>query len=268
MRRTDDEDLLLASAPIVAAEHLIERIWSHAFGAVLTSATLRSLGRFEPFLAAAGLPEETVCAELPSPFDYPRLGVLRVPAMRSDGGDRDAHTAEVGRLLPDLVGSNQAALVLFTSWRQMRDVFEAMPRSLRDDILMQGQHSRQYILDSHRSRVDDGARSIIFGLASFGEGIDLPGGYVSHVIIVKLPFAVPDDPMALAQAEWVESRGGNAFMEVSVPEASLRLTQACGRLIRSEQDQGAITLLDRRIVSRRYGQAMLAALPPFSREIG
>ncbi len=266
-RRVED-DVLIASGPIVAAEHLIEHVWSRAFGVVLTSATLRSLGRFEPYLASVGLPADTRCVALPSPFDYPRLGLLRVPAMRTDGGGRDAHTDEVAAILPELISEPIAHLVLFTSWRQMQAVFDALPGDLRGDVLMQGRHARQFILDSHRARIDDGARSIIFGLASFAEGIDLPGGYVAHVVIVKLPFAVPDDPMAQARAEWVEGRGGNAFMDVAVPEAALRLAQACGRLIRSERDRGVVTLLDRRIVERRYGRAILDALPPFAREFG
>lgn len=261
-----DTDVLLASGPIVAAEHLIEHLWSRAFGAVSTSATLRSLGRFEPFLASVGLPADTHCIALPSPFDYPRLGILRIPSMRSNGGQRQAHTDEVSVRLPALISEPLAHLVLFTSWWQMEAVFEALPADLRADVLMQGRHARRHILERHRARVDAGERSIIFGLASFAEGIDLPGGYVSHVVIVKLPFAVPDDPLAQARAEWVEGRGGNAFMDLAVPEAALRLAQACGRLIRSESDRGVVTLLDRRIVERRYGRAILDALPPFARE--
>lgn len=88
------------------------------------------------------------------------------------------------------------------------------------------------------------------------------------MVIVKLPFAVPDDPMAQARAEWIEARGGNPFMDLAVPEAALRLAQACGRLIRSERDRGVVTLLDRRIIERRYGRAILDALPPFAREFG
>jgi ATP-dependent DNA helicase DinG len=108
---------------------------------------------------------------------------------------------------------------------------------------------------------------VIFGLASFAEGIDLPGGYCMHVVIAKLPFAVPDDPVEAALAEWVESRGGNPFMEISVPDAALRLVQASGRLLRTEEDTGRITLLDRRVVTRQYGRRILDSLPPFRREV-
>src|SRR5690606_37754113 len=97
--------------------------------------------------------------------------------------------------------------------------------------------------------------------------VDLPGNYCTHVIIAKLPFAVPDDPIEAALSEWIESRGGNAFMELTVPDASLKLIQACGRLLRTETDKGKISLLDRRIISKRYGKAILNSLPPFRRVI-
>jgi ATP-dependent DNA helicase DinG len=108
---------------------------------------------------------------------------------------------------------------------------------------------------------------VIFGLASFAEGVDLPGQYCSHVVIAKIPFAVPDSPLESALAEWVEAQGRNAFMEISVPDAALRLLQASGRLLRTEQDTGKVTLLDRRVVTRRYGKAILDSLPPFKREV-
>ena len=119
----------------------------------------------------------------------------------------------------------------------------------------------------HRAAVDAGQGSVIFGLASFAEGVDLPGKYCEHVVIAKIPFAVPDSPIESALGEWVEDRGRNAFMEITVPDASLRLVQACGRLLRTEEDSGRVTIADRRLVTRRYGSALLDALPAFRREI-
>ncbi len=142
-----------------------------------------------------------------------------------------------------------------------------MRDQLGEMILMQGDASKQEILRLHREAVDGGGGSIIFGLASFAEGVDLPGDYCRHVVIAKIPFAVPDSPIEAALAEWVEAQGRNAFMEISVPDAALRLLQASGRLLRTEQDSGRITLLDRRILTRRYGQAILDSLPPFKREL-
>ncbi len=103
----------------------------------------------------------------------------------------------------------------------------------------------------------------MIGLASFAEGVDLPDDYCRHVVIVKLPFAVPDDPIDQAIAEWAESRGKNAFYEIAVPDTALKLVQACGRLIRHEDDHGRITVLDKRIVTQAYGRVLLESLPPY-----
>ena len=135
-------------------------------------------------------------------------------------------------------------------------------------VLMQGDYSKQEILRRHKQAIDDGQGSVIFGLASFAEGVDLPGDYCRHVVIAKIPFAVPDSPLEAALAEWVEAQGRNAFMEISVPDAALRLVQASGRLLRTEEDTGRITLMDRRILTKRYGRAILDSLPPFQRSLG
>ena len=130
-------------------------------------------------------------------------------------------------------------------------------------ILRQDDYSKQELLNLHRTRIDAGEASSIFGLASLAEGIDLPGQYCEHVIIAKIPFATPDDPVEAALSEWVEARGGNPFMEIAVPDAAIRLVQASGRLLRTEQDTGRITIMDRRLITRRYGKALLGSLPPY-----
>jgi ATP-dependent DNA helicase DinG len=112
---------------------------------------------------------------------------------------------------------------------------------LAERVLAQDRLPKRELITRHRARVDAGEGSIIFGLASFAEGIDLPGDYLTHVVITRLPFAVPDDPVGATLAEWIESRGGNPFMRISVPDASIKLVQACGRLIRKEADSGRIT---------------------------
>ena len=122
-----------------------------------------------------------------------------------------------------------------------------------------------YLNKSWVEKIENGLPSFLFGLASFAEGIDLPGDFLQHVVIVRLPFSVPDDPVDATLAEWLETKGRNPFMELSVPDASVRLIQACGRLIRTETDTGKITLLDKRIVSKRYGSMLVQSLPPFRR---
>lgn len=261
------EDIEVCAAPVLAASVLREHIWSRASGAVLTSATLTALGSFDRIKLRAGLPEDCLFASVPSPFDYAARACLAVPRLLADPGNPEAHTREVACWLDDNLDLTEASLVLFASRRQMREVYDRVRLALRDRILLQDHFAKQELLRLHRARVDAGEGSVIFGLASFAEGIDLPGAYCRHVVIAKIPFAVPDDPVEAALAEWVEARGGNPFMEISVPDAALRLVQASGRLLRTEADSGRITLLDRRVVTRHYGRRILDSLPPFRREV-
>ncbi len=260
-------DIEVNASPILAAETLRRNLWNVAYGALVTSATLTALGTFDRFRMRAGLPKAAVTAVVPSPFQHADAGVLRVPDLKADPRDAAAHTAAIIRELPGLVEGSRGTLVLFSSRKQMQDVFDGLDRDWRKRVFIQGNLSKQETLNKHKARVDDGEASVLFGLASFAEGVDLPGAYCEHVVIAKIPFAVPDDPVEAALAEWIEARGGNPFMEIAVPDASLRLVQACGRLLRTEADRGTITLLDRRVVTQRYGKAILNALPPFRREI-
>jgi ATP-dependent DNA helicase DinG len=261
------EDLEVCVAPVLAASLLRERVWDRAAAAVLTSATLTALGTFDRLLLRTGLPADSVLASVPSPFDYHARACLVVPRLAADPGDPGAHTREVVRWLEEHIDLAEASLVLFASRRQMREVYDRIVLRLRDRVLLQDHFGKQELLRLHRARVDAGEGSAIFGLASFAEGIDLPGAYCRHVVIAKLPFAVPDDPVESALAEWVEARGGNAFMEIAVPDAALKLVQASGRLLRTEEDSGRITLLDRRVVTKAYGRRILDSLPPFRREV-
>lgn len=257
-------DLELVSAPIEPGRLLQGHLWSRAFAAVATSATLTAEGRFDRFLEQSGLSDPAPTAlRIPSPFDYPAIATFVVPRMRTEPRDAAAHSEEIAALLPGLLEHDPGALVLFTSWRQLRDVVRRQPADLLARMKIQGDGSKQALLVAHRAAVDAGAQSVLVGLASFAEGVDLPDDYCRHVIIAKLPFAVPDDPVDQAMAEWAEAQGRNAFFDISVPDAALRLVQACGRLIRHEGDHGRITLLDRRIVTKRYGRVLLDSLPPY-----
>ena len=187
--------------------------------------------------------------------------------MQCDPRDPDAHTQAVIEMLPELLTDQSGSLVLFASWWQMNQVLHGLPEQFRKQVLAQGDLSKQEIIKQHRKSIDDGKCSIIFGLASFAEGIDLPGGYCNHVVIIKIPFSVPNDPVVATLCEWVDGKGGNSFREISVPDAILRLVQASGRLLRTEQDRGVVTLLDRRIITQRYGGMILDAMPPYKRVI-
>lgn len=259
-------DIEICSSPILAARTLEYGLWEKCCGAVITSATITALNRFDRFQMRAGTPDDSCYRAVPSPFDFTRA-TLEIPAWVIDANNAELHTQTLIENLPDLLNEDEASLVLFSSRRQMLDVYDALPGEWRERILLQGDSSRQEIINQHRARIDEGEGSVIFGLASFSEGVDLPGDYCRHVVIAKLPFAVPDDPIEAALAEWVEARGGNPFMEITVPDAALKLVQACGRLLRAESDSGKISLLDRRIISKRYGKAILNSLPPFTQVI-
>ncbi|MCP4598209.1 ATP-dependent DNA helicase DinG [Neptuniibacter sp.] len=258
-------DLECRSSPVSAAETLQEHLWEHCYAAVITSATLTALGRFDRLYADLGLPFDSPCSVHLSPFDFQNSAELIVPSMKTDPGNPDLHNQELSDYLEKLLPAEQACLVLFSSWRQMRYVLEQMPDNIVTNTLVQGDLAKHEILRQHRERIDNNEPSIIFGLASFAEGVDLPGDYLTHVVVTKLPFGVPDDPVDATYSEWIESQGRNPFEEWVIPMASMRLTQATGRLLRTEQDKGKITLLDRRFITRRYGKQLLAALPPYRR---
>lgn len=253
----------MATSPILAAATLSESLWQRCAGAILTSATLTALGRFDHFQLVSGVPQHSLFNCVPSPFDYANHGVLRLPRLAADPGHPEAHDEAVADSLQQFIDPDRGALVLFTSWRQLHRVRERINKSWRTQILAQGDFGKQEIIQRHRARLDDGKGSVIFGLASFAEGIDLPGDYLTQVVIAKIPFAVPGDPVEAALHEWVREQGRDPFNEISVPLASVRLIQACGRLIRSEQDKGEVLILDNRLRTRRYGRDLLAALPPF-----
>ena len=279
----DNGDIRLSVSPISAGLRLNELLWQRAYGAITTSATLRVLGDFERFKSDSGMAPSTQCEVVAGAFDYANAGLLVIPDIGAEAGDARAHTQALIEHLPGLLypasitesvgeateGESAAGgvLVLFASRRQMEELVDAIGDELPWQLLVQGELSTGEIVSRHRATIDQGERSVIFGLASFAEGMDLPGAYCQHVIIAKLPFAVPDDPLQAALAEWVESKGGNAFREITLPDAALRLIQACGRLLRHEDDRGRVTILDRRLVSKSYGRQLLASLPPFKQVI-
>ncbi|MBZ2167910.1 ATP-dependent DNA helicase DinG [Marinobacter sp. F4216] len=260
------EDITLYSSPVLADNLLYSRLWSRAYGAVLTSATLTALGRFDRLKTRAGLPEHSRFLNVPSSFRYADMATVEIPAMSVMPTD-DSFTDTLTERLPDLWAGEKATLVLFTARRQMQQVRDALDPKYPGLIITQDDKAKGEVLREHCARVDEGKPSVLFGVASFAEGIDLPGKYLHHVVITRLPFSVPDDPIEASLAEWVTQRGGNPFMEITVPDASVKLVQAVGRLLRTEQDTGRVTILDRRIISRRYGQLLLDALPPFRRVI-
>ena len=259
----------LVVSPVDVAGLLRELLWTRIGGAIVTSATLTSFGSFDHLAHSTGLSgaDRVSYARLDSPFDLARQATLIVPAMRSDPSDADAHTAELIALLPSRLDPAEGSLVLFFSDKQMREVYAGMPTTWRQRIACQGDRDREALLAEHALAIAAGGGHALFGLVSMAEGLDLPLDLCRHVVIAKLPFPVPDDPVEATRAEWMASRGQSYFAQVALPLVALRLTQACGRLIRTPQDVGRITVFDRRLVTKPYGKQLLAALPPFRQVI-
>lgn len=257
------ENLLLRAAPIDVGWLLRERVYGERRSTVFTSATLALAGSFDFFAARVGLRnfEELI---LPSPFDYLHQALVCLPAdvaMPDDEAfDRDVEDviASVARR----VGGR--TLVLFTSHRQLRDLHNALKQRVDlDEVLILGQG-----IDGQRRQLlktfEENERPLLLGTSSFWEGIDVPGEKLSCVIMVRLPFPVPSDPVYAARAELVR----DPFSQLALPQAALRLKQGFGRLIRRSTDRGAVVILDNRILGRDYGKAFLDVLPPASRFVG
>ena len=262
-----DQQLVCHASAVSAAGLLRNVLWGNASGVVMTSATLSAGGNFRGFADAIGLPDDAVTVSLPSPFDLAAQARLEVPAMRTMPDAREAHAEEISEWLAANLDWGAGNLVLFTSRAKLDRVLQMLPIAQVRKVRAQGSRGKSQLVAEHCADIEAGKGSTLFGLASFGEGLDLPGKLCETVVITQLPFAVPTDPVGATYAEWLESRGRNPFFEVSVPEATRLLIQYCGRLIRNETDQGRIVLLDRRVVARRYGSGMLKALPPFRRVI-
>ncbi len=255
------------ASPIQPGSTLRQHLWSQVRGAVLTSATLTSCGHFDFFLREAGLTNDAsvTTLEVPSPFDYARQGTLVARETASDPREAARFTEEmVEALLNDLSRIEAGALVLFTSREQMRQAVDALSTSMRNQVLVQTALPRQTLLARHREAVAMGEPSIIFGMQSFGEGLDLPGALCESLFITKLPFAPPDDPVGEARAEWLRSSGRNPFNELVVPATAIRLAQWVGRAIRTEEDQAHVYCYDRRLTGTSYGQLLIKGLPPFT----
>ena len=262
-----DQQLVCHASSVSAGALLRMILWDNAAAVVMTSATLSAGGNFRGFADSVGLPDDAVTISLPSPFNLSAQARLEVPALRVLPDAREEHALAITEWLTDHLDWDAGNLVLFTSRAKLERVLQRLPIDKVRKVRAQGSLGKSQLIAEHITDIEAGKGSTLFGLASFGEGLDLPGKLCETVVITQLPFAVPTDPVGATYAEWLESRGRNPFLEVAVPEATRLLTQYCGRLIRSETDRGRIVLLDRRVVTKQYGGRMLQALPPFQRVI-
>lgn len=260
-------DIAINASPIQATDILREQLWGCCYGAVITSATLRSLGTFNTLQRETGIPDSAQFLSVVGAFNYRDAATLCVPSDCIEGNSIDQHTDYIADNLGAMLDKKAGTLVLFSSRRQMEEVVDRLDTDVQNISLVQGKYSNREMVRLHKERVDQGKASILIGLASFAEGVDLPGDYCKHVIIAKLPFMVPDDPLHEALSEWIEDKGGNSFFDIALPIASLRLIQACGRLLRTESDTGTVSILDKRLITKRYGGQLIDALPPFRRQL-
>ena len=253
----------LNSAKIDVSNHLDTLIWSKAAGVVLTSATLTALGSFDRLNQQLGLKEkDNKYLRLASPFDHQSVDFI-VAKMKSNPTQAFEHTQELAKELKKRINQELGTLVIFASNNQMQMVADLVEKSLDCPLLIQGEYSKKRILEKHIGLRRQSKGSVIFGLDSFAEGVDLKGDNLNHVMIAKLRFSVPTSPIEKTTQSYLESQGRNPFMEIALPDASLRLIQACGRLIRTETDTGKITIFDNRLTTKFYGKQLLNALPGY-----
>jgi len=258
------------ACPLQPGSLLRNQLWNQVRAAVVTSASLVTCGSFDHFLHESGLAWDGAVAarEVQSPFDHAKQGRLVVVQTQADPKDVDGYTREMlDLLLQDLREVQRGALVLFTSKAQMKraqDLLErGMHSDLRERVLVQGEASRTMLLQRHADRVAGGDASILFGLQSFGEGLDLPGELCEWVFITKLPFASPSDPVGQARADWLKAQGRDPFSELVVPATDARLLQWTGRALRTETDEAVVVCYDARLLRQSYGRRMLKGLPPY-----
>jgi ATP-dependent DNA helicase DinG len=263
-----DGDLVLHGSPVSAANVLRKLLWDEVDSVVMTSATLTGGGDFQALAIDNGIPAEAEMVSLASPFDLPNQAQLIVPAFPVTPDDKEGHPKEIAKYLVKELDWGKGSIVLFTSRWKMEKVAELMPAAQRKQVLVQGETAKQKMIDEHLRRTSSGEGSVLFGLNSFGEGLDLPGEACTTVVITQVPFAVPTDPQTSTLSEWFESRGLNAFNLIAIPHALRTLTQFSGRLIRTSTDTGRVIILDSRLLTRRYGKRIIDSLPPFKRVIG
>ena len=254
-----NKGIILTATPIDVSEILREKLFDRFDSVVLTSATLAVGGRFDYLKQRLGVQPATEVV-LPQEFNFQEQALLYIPTGLPDVRHETFSSRAAQEIVQLLEISKGRAFCLFTSYAQMRDVHQRVSGSVKFPLLLQGTAPRSILLDRFRSTPN----AVLFATASFWQGVDVPGTQLSCVIIDKLPFAVPSDPIVAARVRALQEDGRNAFAEYQVPEAVLALKQGFGRLIRSKTDRGILAILDNRISRMQYGRIFLESLPGYT----
>ncbi|MFP2930286.1 ATP-dependent DNA helicase [Pyxidicoccus sp. 3LG] len=259
--------IFLRASPIDVAKELRDRMYGALDTVVYTSATLAADSRFDFFARRMGLYGEdgqpvtqVRTLAVASPFDFPRQSALYLPTHLPDPAAPGFIEAAAEEILKLCEVTGGRAFVLFTSLRNMVRAYELTAGQLPYQALLQGERPKQQLLEAFRE-----TPSVLFAAHSFWEGVDVPGDALSLVIIDRLPFASPGDPLVAARINQLQQRGEEPFDAYQLPQAALALRQGFGRLIRTQSDRGIVAMLDRRIVTKAYGQVFLSSLPPARR---
>jgi ATP-dependent DNA helicase DinG len=254
-----NKGVFLAATPIDVSQILRERLFEKFDTVVLTSATLTVGGRFEYIRQRVGL-DHTKESALPPEFDWAEQALLYTPRTIPDVRNPGFAPAAADEIVKLLELTQGRAFCLFTSYSQMKDLFERVRNRVAFPLLLQGTAPRSVLLE----RFKNTPGAVLFATSSFWQGVDVPGDQLSCVIVDRLPFAVPSDPIVAARVSALQEEGRNAFAEFQVPAAVLALKQGFGRLIRAKTDRGVLVLLDNRLERMPYGKIFLESLPKYA----
>ncbi|NQS98353.1 MAG: DEAD/DEAH box helicase family protein [candidate division Zixibacteria bacterium] len=263
--KREGPEILLCSAPLIPAKVLNERLYPLLDSIIFTSATLTVGGLFDYYKCRLGLDLlediEVIYKDYGTPFDYQRQAVFGAPVFIPSPKVKVEFNDSLAKIITNLaVKFRRGMLVLFTSYRQLSQIYETIRGDLlKEDIPLLAQGVEGSRSDIMRRFIDK--RAVLLGTDSFWEGIDAPGEALEILIVAKLPFDVPTEPLVEARVEKIENEGGNPFLEYSVPEAAIKLRQGIGRLIRSTTDIGAVLICDTRVINARWGEIFRDSLP-------
>jgi len=254
------------SSPLDISKTMREELYEGTKTVIFTSATLSTNGRFDYIRSRLGIPEDALEGIYPSHFDFKEQSLFYIPLDLPGPGQADFAASASDRILEMLEISSGRALVLFTGYSNMNTVYQKIRGALPYRVLRQGDAPKSSLLEEFRADT----HSVLLATGAFWQGVDVPGESLSCLIIDKLPFDSPGDPLVSARIKSIEEKEGNPFMDYQLPSAVISLKQGLGRLIRKRSDRGVLSILDNRIIKSRYGRLFFESLPdmPVTHELG